>query len=71
MGEEPTPGDHRPRWSFTWLLRIQRTGRPHREPMENESAKIEKSHRVLLLILLAVVGAETIILVLLDVLPLP
>lgn len=25
-GEPPTDGE-RPRWSFTWLLRIQRTGR--------------------------------------------
>lgn len=32
---EPPPGD-RPRWAFTWLLRIERLGRNRRErPADN------------------------------------
>lgn len=67
-GDQPPD---RPRWSITWLLRIQRTGRRRDRELDADGAKLERNHRVLLVLLIAVVGAETIILVLLDVLPLP
>ena len=59
--------DDKPRWSFTWLLRIQRTGRPRPE-LETPRDAPWYGHWVLWL-LCAIVAAEFIVLVLLDVLP--
>lgn len=67
-GDEPPSGD-RPRWSFTWLLRIQRIGRDRALRREAEGGQSLLTHW-LFWVLLAVVGLEAIALVLLDVLPL-
>ena len=70
MVGDATPPGERPRWSFTWLVRLQRVGRNKPTELQQEGAKIQRNHTLLLVILVAVVGAETIVLVLLDVLPL-
>jgi len=67
-GDEPPPGD-RPRWSFTWLLRFQRTGRNRPAPPPDGGRGGLITHWVFW-VLLAIIGLEAIALVWLDVLPL-
>lgn len=66
--EEP---DERPRWSFTWLLRIQRTGRNRRPAGAEDSQTVTPRLRrwIIVAIIGGIVIAEVIFGVWLGILP--
>jgi len=61
------PGD-RPRWSFTWLLRIQRTGRA-RPPVDPNAPQVSGFWKAVPWIIMLALGIEIAIGVWLDILP--
>lgn len=64
------PDGERPRWSITWLLRIQRTGRDRREPPAGSDVPQPRMvWKILPWIVLGALIVEVAILVWLDVLP--
>jgi hypothetical protein len=65
--EEP-PGE-RPRWSVTWLLRIQRTGRHRPTPRPDDTPQPRLVWRVLPWVVLGALIIEVAILVWLEVIP--
>lgn len=52
-------GDDRPRWSFNWLLRIQRTGRDRRERAADDAAR--EGRTIGRWVLIVVIGGVLII----------
>ncbi len=69
MSAEP-PERERPRWSFTWLVRVQRTGRNRRELSAGDEQRSGRLWRAALwLAVIAVLLVEVWLGIILGVLP--
>jgi hypothetical protein len=65
-----TPPGERPKWSITWLLRIQRVGRNRRElPAEQEGERRRLNKWLFIAIIGGIIIAEVIFGIWLGILP--
>ena len=72
MAEESPEPDERPRWSFTWLMRVQRVGRSRPiQPLagDEETPKPSTFMKLVPWIIMGALGVEVAIGVWLDLLP--
>jgi hypothetical protein len=65
--DEQQPGE-RPKWSFTWLLRIQRTGR-NRAPVADDGPRVTGFWKAVPWIVMLVLGIEIAVGVWMGLLP--
>ena len=67
---EPEPDRERPRWSFTWLLRIQRTGRNRAVTSGDSATMTPRARRWLIAaVIFGIIIAEVIFGIWLGILP--